>query len=124
MLGNGFDEFGYIVNHELTDVDLMLRNSTQLLKDCEDWRKNTLLAKYPLSTLFWNSDLRSLYDAILGDEQDLDVIVPILSILVPPKLLVPLRESVLDVARECLGLLKHDSTQVNRTWIEIVFSVS
>ena len=117
---NGFDEFGYIVNHELTNVELMLRNSTQLLKDCEDWRKNTLLAKYPLSTLFWNSDLRSLYDAILGDEQDLDVIVPILSILVPPKLLVPLRESVLDVARECLGLLKHDSTQVNRTWIEIV----
>ena len=112
-------KFEHSVNQELTAATEILRGSTKLLKECETWRCG-LRKKYPLSTLFSDSDLRGLYDAITADEKDLNVIIPTLSVIIPPKNLASLHDTVQSITKVCLNLMDNVSLHTKETWIETV----
>ena len=123
-LVDGLDSFVYRANEDLTAAAHFLSESNQMLQKCDAWRKE-LYSKFPLSILFWTDDLRNMYDAIVdlsssGDTKNLDVIIPGLAVVIPPKILPSVRDEVLAATLRCVDLLKEGSIAGDETWIEVV----
>ena len=119
---NDLDQFRHRVNQDLEVAKEIFRESKRLVAKCEAW-KATIRNKYPLSTLFWNGDLRSLYDAVVSVEKNYDEIIPALSILTPLRSLSSSSantSNTIDTIQECMQVVRDDSFDKNESWIEIV----
>ena len=116
---NDLDQFCYKVNQDLAAAIDVLEKSNQLRRECDAW-KTMIRKSYPMSILFWNNDLRSLYNAITSVQNNDSAIAAALSSLIPHNCIPSARPHVIQISQECLRRMENNFLDKSKAWVEVI----